>query len=112
MALGFDKNRPTGFETPERIVQTTGNGNEFGRHRTIEVRPAKFGRPLKRPILVQDDSFIDKSCPWQKIGEPDIGTAVFGEVHHDGLAHVLRWPGIRRCRRTTSTKSGSRLAAQ
>ena len=47
------------------------------------------GRQRLRPILVEDDPLINKSCPRQKIGEPGIGTAVFGEIHHE-RTHVLR----------------------
>ena len=47
------------------------------------------GRQRLRPILVEDDPLINKSCPRQKIGEPGIGTAVFGEIEH-GRPQVLR----------------------
>ena len=89
MALRLDKDRPTGFETTQRVVQTTGDGDEFGWHGAIEVRSPEFCRPLKRPVLVEDDPLIDKGRPRQKVGKTRIGTAVFGEVHHE-RAHVLR----------------------
>ena len=89
MTLRFNENRPTGVETAQRVVETAGNSNEFGRHGAIEVRSPKLCRALKRPILVQDDTLVDESGPRQKIGEPCIGTAVFGEVHHSS-AHALR----------------------
>jgi hypothetical protein len=89
MALGFNKNRPTGFETAQRIVQTAGNGHEFGRHRAIEVRPPEFCCALKRAVLVQDDAFIHKGSPRQKIRQTRVRTAIFGKVHHE-RAHVLR----------------------
>src|SRR5579859_3124335 len=111
MTLRLDKDRPAGFQAPQCVVETARNGNEFGRHGAVKVRSPKFRRPLERPILVQDDPLIDKSRPWQKIGKSGIGPAIFGEIHH-GRPHGLRWPGMRRCRRTTSTKSGSRLVAQ
>ena len=89
MALRFDKNRPTGFETTQRVVQTTGNGDKFGWHGAIEIRSAKLCRPLKRAVLVEDDALIDEGSPWQKIRETRIRTAIFGEVHHE-RTHVLR----------------------
>ena len=68
MALRFDKNRPTGFETTQRVVQTAGNGDEFGRHGAIEIRPPELCCPLKRPILVEDDPLIDQGSPGQEVG--------------------------------------------
>ena len=69
MALGFDKNRPTGFETAQGIVQTTGYRNEFGRDSAIEIRPPEPCRPLKGSVLVQDDSLIDQRSPGQEVGQ-------------------------------------------
>src|SRR3981189_1855626 len=89
MALRFDKNRPTGFETTQGIVQTAGYCDKFGWHGAIEIRPPELCCPLERPILVEDDPLINKSRPRQKIREPGVGTAVFGEIHHE-TAHVLR----------------------
>ena len=76
MALRLDKNRPTGFEPAQGVIQTAGDGNEFGGNGAIEIRSAESCRPLKRPILVEDDPLIDKGRPRQKIGEAGIGTAV------------------------------------
>src|SRR5712672_3294469 len=76
MALRFDEYRPTGFETAQGIVQTTGDGNEFGRNRAIEVRPPELCCPLKRPILVEDDPLINKSRPRQKIRETRIRASI------------------------------------
>jgi hypothetical protein len=87
--LSLDKDRPTGFQAPQCVVKATSDGHEFSRHGAIEVRTPKFCRALKRPILVEDDAFIDQGSPRQKVGETSIGTAVFGEIHHDE-AHVLR----------------------
>ena len=89
MALRFDKDRPTGFETAQRIVQATGNGDEFGWHGAIEVRPPEFCRPLKRAVLVEDNALIDEGSPRQKVSKTRIRTAIFGEIHH-GRAHELR----------------------
>ena len=89
MTLRLDKDRPTGFQAAQCIVETAGNGDEFGRHRAIEIRSPKFRRALKRPILVQDDALIDQCRPRQKIGETGVRTAIFGEVHHRST-HGLR----------------------
>ena len=89
MALRFDKNRPTGFETAQRIVQTAGDSDEFGGNGAIEIRSPEFCRPLKRAVLVQDNALIDEGSPRQKVGETRIRTAIFGKVHHD-RTHVLR----------------------
>ena len=89
MALRLDKDRPTGFETAQRVVQTAGNGDKFGRHGAIEVRPPELCRPLKRPILVEDDALIDQGRPRQKVRETGIRTAIFGEIHHE-RTQVLR----------------------
>src|ERR1700682_1878438 len=72
VALRFDKNRPTGFETTQRIVQTAGYCDKFGWHGAIEIRSAESCCPLKRPILVEDDPLINKSRPRQKIREARI----------------------------------------
>jgi hypothetical protein len=63
-SLCLDKNRPTGFQTPQGVVQTTGDGDELGRDRAIEIRSAKICCPLKRAILVQDDALVHKGSPW------------------------------------------------
>ena len=89
MALRFDKDRPTGFETAQRIVQTAGDGDKFGWHGAIEIRPPELCCSLKRPILVQDDTLIDQRSPGQEVGEASVRTTVFGEVHHD-RTHELR----------------------
>jgi hypothetical protein len=76
MALRFDKNRPTGFETTQRIVQATGNGDELGWHGAIEIRPPELCCPLKRPILVEDDPLINKSRPRQKIRKTRVRASI------------------------------------
>ena len=89
MALRFDKDRPTGFETTQRIVQTAGDGNEFGWYGAIEIRSPKLCCPLKRAVLVEDNALIDKGSPRQKVRETRIRAAIFGKVHH-ARAHELR----------------------
>jgi hypothetical protein len=82
MALGFDKDCPTGFETPERIVQTTGNGHKLGRHGAIEVGSPKPCSPLERPILVEDDALVDERTPRQEISQTGVRAAIFCKIHH------------------------------
>ena len=89
MALRFDKNRPTGFETTQRIVQTAGYSDKFGWHGAIEIRPPELCSPLKRAVLVEDNALIDEGSPRQKVRETRIRPAIFGEVHHD-RTHELR----------------------
>ena len=89
MALGFDKDRPTGFKPAQRVVETAGNSNKLCRHRAIEVGSSKLCRALEGPVLVQDDPLIDKGRPRQKIRKTGIGTTVFGKIHH-GRPHELR----------------------
>nr|WP_265575649.1 ribonucleotide reductase N-terminal alpha domain-containing protein [Bradyrhizobium sp. WBAH33] len=55
----------------------------------LEIRKAsgdftpELRRPLERAVLVQDDSLVDQGCPGQEVGEPRVGMAIFGKVHHD-----------------------------
>src|SRR3984885_11345500 len=111
MALRLDKDRPAGAQPAQRVVEASGDRDELGGKSAVEVWSPEFRGPLKRAVLFQDDPFVDQGRPRQEIGEPNIRMAVFREIHH-AAAHVLRWVGIRTCRRTTSTNSGSRLAAQ
>ena len=83
MALRLNKYGPAGSETAQGVVQTTGDGDKFSRHRAVEVRSAELCRPLERAILVQDDALVDQGCPRQEVGKTGIGMAIFGKVHHD-----------------------------
>ena len=80
MALRLDKDRPTGSEAAQRVVQTAGDGDKFGRHRAVEVGSPEFCCPLERPILVEDDSLIDKGRPRQKVGKTGIRN---GDIRQD-----------------------------
>jgi hypothetical protein len=68
MTLGLYKNCPTGFEAPQRIVEATGNGDKFGWHGAIEIRPPELCCPLKRAVLVEDNALIGEGSPRQEIG--------------------------------------------
>ncbi|MBL8157672.1 MAG: hypothetical protein JNM70_26200, partial [Anaerolineae bacterium] len=87
--LSWDKRWLDGKVDVQGVVEAAGNSNKLCRHGAVEVRPPKPCRALERSVLVQDDPFIDKGCPRQKIGEPGTGTAVFGKIHHL-RPHVLR----------------------
>ena len=84
MTLRLNEHGPAGSEAAQGVVQTTGDGNEFGRHRAVEVRSPELCCPLERTILVQDDSLVDESCPGQEVGETRVGMTIFGKVHHGG----------------------------
>src|SRR3546814_1393921 len=44
VALRLNENRPSRAEAPEGVVEPAGDGDEFGRHRGVEVGTAKAGR--------------------------------------------------------------------
>src|SRR5664279_6286466 len=110
MTLGFDEDGPARAETPERVVQAAGDANQFGWHSRVQIRPSEPGRALKRAVLVENDALIDQGRPRQEIRELGGGAPIFCKVHHD-QPQTPKKLEIRRCRRTTSTNCGSRLAA-
>ena len=81
-ALGLDEDRPAGAETAQRVVQATGDGDQFRRRRGVQVRPAKPRGALEGAVLVEDDAFLDQSRPRQEVSQALAVVAVFGEVHH------------------------------
>ncbi|QCK01098.1 hypothetical protein DAA61_39170 [Bradyrhizobium sp. WBAH33] len=83
MTLRLNEYGPPGSEATDRVVQTAGDGDKFSGHCAIQVRSPELCRPLERAVLVQDDSFVDKGCPRQEVGEACTGMAIFGKVHHD-----------------------------
>src|SRR5450755_3281996 len=70
MALRLDEDSPAGTEPTQRVVQPSGDADEFGRHGGIQVRPPKFCGTLKRAILVEDDTLVDQGSPGQEVREP------------------------------------------
>ncbi len=81
-ALCLNEDRPAGAKTAHGVVDTTGDRDQFGGHSRIQIRPAKLCRPLEAAILVQHNAGTDQGCPWQIVGKPSRGAAIFGEVHH------------------------------
>ena len=69
MTLRLDKDRPARSQPTQRVVQSAGDGDEFGRHGAIEIRTPKLRRALERAILVEDDALVDQSRPGQEIRE-------------------------------------------
>ncbi len=86
LALGLDEDRPSRSEAPQRIVQPSDDGDEFGRHRAIEIGTAEPGGALEAAILVKDDTFVDQRRPGQEIRETRRWAAIFGEVHHRAMS--------------------------
>src|SRR3546814_4775194 len=56
VALRLNENRPSRAEAPEGVVEPAGDGDEFGRHRGVEVGTAKAGGALEATVLVEDRS--------------------------------------------------------
>ena len=81
-ALRLDEDRPARSQTAQRVVETAGDRDEFGRRRGVQIRPTKPCGPLKRPILVENDAFAHQRRPGQEIGETLRFAAVFGEIQH------------------------------
>jgi len=71
-ALRFDKNRPTGFETTQRIVQTAGYCDKFGWPRRYRDQAPGTLLSVETTLLVEDDALVDKSRPSRKIRETRI----------------------------------------
>ena len=89
MALGLDEDRPSRSQPPQRIVEPAGDGDEFSRHRAIEIGTAKTRRALEAAILVEDNAFVDQRRPWQEIRETGRRAVIFGEVHHRAMS--IEW---------------------
>src|SRR5690606_38655026 len=89
-----------------------GHRDQLGGDGAVEIGATEARGALERAILVQDDAGADQRGPRQEIGKAAGTAAIFGKVHHVRLPQTDRLAGIRRCRRPTSTKSGSRLATQ
>jgi len=89
MALGFNEDRPSRSQPPQRIVQPPGDGDEFGRHRAIQIGAAEARRALEAAIFVEDDAFVDQRRPGQEIRETGRRAAIFGEVHHRAMS--IEW---------------------
>src|SRR5450432_95304 len=81
-ALRLDKDSPARTEPTQRVVQSSGDADEFGRHGGIQIRSPKFCSTLKRAILVEDDSLVDQGSPGQKVRELGGRAPIFPEVHH------------------------------
>ena len=69
VALGLDEDSPSRSQAPQRIVQPPSDGDEFSRHRAIEIRTAEPRCALEAAILVEDDAFVDQRRPGQEIRE-------------------------------------------
>src|SRR5699024_2010995 len=69
------------------------DGDQLGRDGGIQIRTAKLRRSLKTPVLVQDDAGTDQRGPWQIVGEPGGGAAVFSKVHHGRALTPPEKPG-------------------
>ena len=65
--LRLDKDGPARAEPPQRVVQSAGDADQFGRHCGIQIGPTKPRRALKRAILVENDALVDQRGPGQEI---------------------------------------------
>src|SRR5450631_4326166 len=81
-ALRLNKDSPARTEPTQRIVQSPGDADEFGRHGGIQIRSPKFRGTLKRAILVEDDALVDQSGPGQEVRKLGGRAPIFSEVHH------------------------------
>src|SRR5713226_6905330 len=82
MTLRLDKDSPARTEPTQRVVQSAGDADEFGRNSGIQIRPPKFCGTLKRAILVEDDALVDQSSPGQEVRKLRGRAPIFSEVHH------------------------------
>ena len=89
MALGFDEDGPARPQAAESIVETAGDGDQFGGHGAVEVGAPEARGTLEAAVLVEDDAFAHQRYPGEEIGKPAMAAAVFGEVHH-GAASLRR----------------------
>jgi len=71
MALRLDEDRPSRTEATEGVVESAGDGDEFGRHRGVEVGTAKPGGTLEAAVLVENDALAGERGPGQEIREAD-----------------------------------------
>src|SRR5690606_6989729 len=110
VALGFHEDCPARSKAAEGVVEAAGDRNQLSRYGGGEVGATEARRALEAAILVEDDALCDEGCPGQEVGEARRRAAIFSEVHHRP-PHTPRKPGMRRCRRVTSTNIGSRFAA-
>src|SRR3546814_17234215 len=85
VALRLNENRPSRAEAPEGVVEPAGDGDEFGRHRGVEVGTAKAGGALAATVLVEDDALAHERCPGPEIRTAGRGPAILGKVNHRGL---------------------------
>ena len=63
MTARLDKDRPSGTEPAQRVVEPRGDADEFGWHCAIEVGSAKLGRALEAAVLVEDDARVRRAPP-------------------------------------------------
>ena len=82
MTLRLDEDSPARTEPAQRVVQSPGDADQFGRHGGIQIRPPKLRRALKRAVLVEDDALVDQSGPGQEIRQLRGRAPIFSEVHH------------------------------
>jgi len=69
MALRFDEYRPSRAEPAEGVVEPAGDGDEFGRHRGVEIGTTEAGGALEAAVLVEDDALTHERGPGQEIRE-------------------------------------------
>ena len=67
MPLRLDEDRPSRAEAAEGVVETAGDGDEFGRHCGVEVGTAKASGALEAAVLVEDDALARERGPGQEI---------------------------------------------
>src|SRR5690606_36780647 len=93
-ALRLNKDAPAGAEAAHGVVDGAGDGDQLGGDGGIQIGTAKLRGALERTVLVQDDARAEQCGPWQIVGEPGGGAAMFGKVHH---ARALTSPNGRGC---------------
>ena len=81
MTLRLNEHGPADPRRRKALFRTTGDSNEFGRHRAVEVRSPELLCPLEEPSLFRMIPSSTRAAQWQEVGETRVGMTIFGKVH-------------------------------
>ena len=81
--FGIEEKGPARSETPQRIVGTGTDRQQFDFGRAFKIRATKAQGSLEAAVLVKHDARRHQRCPWQMVGQPVGRAAIFLEVQHE-----------------------------